>query len=234
MSFSGFESRISKNTPIPGQFFSELLPQIDHLGELKLTLYFIWRLDRLEGTFRYLRRADVIGDTVFMLGMGTSQREQLASVDEALERAVGRGTLLKTQIGVPGDPVPLYFLNSPKGRAALRGLAQGKWSPADLPGVPIGLSRERPNIYRLYEAHIGPLTPMLSESLRDAETEYPAEWIEDAIRLAVENNVRKWRYIEAILKSWQEKGRDDRRDQPDPEKERRKYIEGEFADFIEH
>jgi DnaD/phage-associated family protein len=233
MTFSGFESKVSKNTPLPGQFFSELLPQIDHLGELKLTLYVIWRLDRLEGTFRYVRKTDIAEDTVFMLGLAASKREQENSLDEALERAVGRGTLLRAELALEEGAEYLYFLNSPKGRAAVQGLSQGKWHPKDLPAAPIELSQERPNIYRLYEAHVGPLTPMLAESLRDAEDLYPTEWIEDAIRIAIENNVRKWRYIEAILKSWQEQGRHDQEDRRDSKENYRKYTQGEFADYIE-
>ena len=233
MTFSGFESKVSRNTPMPGQFFSELLPQIDHLGELKLTLYVVWRLDRLEGTFRYVRKTDITADAVFMLGLGISKRDQENSLNDALERATVRGTLLKAEITLEEGPDHLYFLNSPKGRAAIKGLEQGKWHPQNLPAAPIELNQERPNVYRLYEAHIGPLTPMLAESLRDAEDLYPSDWIEDAIRIAIENNVRKWRYIEAILKSWQEQGRHDQKDRRDSEENYRKYTQGEFADYIE-
>ena len=38
MPFAGFPSGKMHLTRIPAQFFSELLPQIDHLGELKVTL----------------------------------------------------------------------------------------------------------------------------------------------------------------------------------------------------
>ena len=74
---------------------------------------------------------------------------------------------------------------------------------------------------------------MITESLKEAEAAYHAEWIEDAIRIAVQKNVRNWRYIDAILRSWQEKGRNEI-DRRDPEKNRRKYIEGDYADFIQH
>ena len=75
---------------------------------------------------------------------------------------------------------------------------------------------------------------MIAETLRDAEETYPASWIEEAIRIAVENNVRNWRYVQAILEDWRTRGRDEREDRGDSEKARRRYIEGEFADFIEH
>jgi DnaD/phage-associated family protein len=97
----------------------------------------------------------------------------------------------------------------------------------------VSLDVERPNIYRLYEENIGPLTPMIADMLREAEQTYRQEWLEEAIRIAVQNNVRRWKYVEAILRSWQEDGRDGA-NRRNPEKDRRKYTEGEFADFIEH
>ena len=235
MAFSGFPTGKVHHTPIPGPFFSELLPEIDHLGELKITLYTFWQLDRREGTLRYLRREDLAGDIRLMCGLGKTSSEAESTLDESLERAKARGTLLRvdmTQDDADGDT--LYFLNSPRGRAAVEGLEQGKWRPEDLPTAPIELNQERPNIFRLYEAHIGPLTPMIADTLRDAEDTYPADWVEEATRIAVENNIRRWRYVEAILRSWQEEGLDERKDRPNSQKDRQKYVEGEFAEFVKH
>jgi len=53
------------------------------------------------------------------------------------------------------------------------------------------------------------LTPLISDELREAETTYPAEWIEDAMRKAVNANARSWRYVDKILRTWKAKGRDD-------------------------
>jgi DnaD/phage-associated family protein len=97
----------------------------------------------------------------------------------------------------------------------------------------VTLGQEQPNIFRLYEENIGPLTPMIAEALREAESTYPAQWVEEAFRIAVENNVRRWRYVEAILRSWQEEGRNDQ-DRRYSERDRRRYVEGQFSDFIEH
>ena len=225
MSFSGFD-RPSDLTPMPEQFITELLAEIDDLGEFKLLLYIFWRLDRQERPYPFVRRSEVAADEGFTRGLGPDAGSVL---DGAFARAVDHGALLVAEAA----PEPLYLLNTPKGQAALRGLAGGKWDPDALSSEPVTLGRARPNIFELYEKNIGPLTPMLAESLRDAEVEYPYEWIEDAVRIALENNVRKWRYVEAILKSWQEKGRDDGKDQQGTEKDRRKYVEGEFSDFIE-
>jgi len=96
---------------------------------------------------------------------------------------------------------------------------------------PVKLQPERPNIYALYEQNIGPLTPILSETLQEAEKNYPLDWIEDAIRIAVVKNVRTWRYIEAILRSWKEKGRDGT-DRKTTEENRKRDSEGKFGDYV--
>lgn len=232
--FSGFPEGSGPFTNLPSQFFQELLPRIDHLGELKLTLYVFWRLDQTEDAFRYLRRADILDDDGFMQGLGDSPMDAQAALDEALKRCVQRGTLLSASLDLEMGEENLYFLNTPKGRAALDAIARGEWRHTGDVHAPVGVSPARPNIFRLYEENIGPLTPMIAEQLRDAEQAYPAQWIEDALRIAVENNARRWSYVEAILKRWQEGGRDDRKDRRDTEKDRRRFVEGEFSEFIEH
>jgi DNA replication protein len=225
--FIGFPSGKVRMTPIPAQFFSELLPVIDHLGELQVTLYAFWYLDRLEAPVRYMTQDSFLEEEELVKLLGED------GLADALERAVLRGTLLRVLVKVGARQAPVYFLNTPRGRAAVQAIQKGEWRPEFEEQPPMVLEVERPNIFRLYEENIGPLTPMISEMLRDAEQTYHQDWIEDAIRIAVKNNVRNWRYIEAILRSWQEEGRDGT-NRRDSEKDRRRYIEGEFADFIEH
>lgn len=66
---------------------------------------------------------------------------------------------------------------------------------------------ERPNIFTLYEQNIGLLSPIIADQLKDAADQYPAEWIEEAFRGAVEQNKRKWSYVRAILRRWETEGR---------------------------
>jgi len=73
-----------------------------------------------------------------------------------------------------------------------------------------------PNIFRLYENEIGLLTPMIADSLKDAEQDYPADWIADAIRIAGAQNKRSWAYCEAILKRWKVEGRGDSKEKRAP------------------
>jgi DnaD/phage-associated family protein len=62
-------------------------------------------------------------------------------------------------------------------------------------------------VVRAYESHIGIITPHIKELLVAAVEEYPLDWILEAINIAVENNVLKWRYAGAILESWRVKGK---------------------------
>lgn len=236
--FSGFEGK-ARLTPIPAQFFRELLPAIDHLGELKVTLYAFWKLDRKEGDVRYLRRQDFSEDALFMQGLADRSDQCQMVLDEALRRAVERGTLLMVEL--PPQPgaasEQFYFLNSPRGRAAVQAVRTGKWRPqtGEQPGGAAfpTLDQERPNIFRLYEENIGPLTPLIADLLREAEAAYPEIWIEEAVKIAVQRNARNWRFIEAVLKRWKEQGRNEQ-DRRDTEKDGKWYLEDDYAQYTEH
>ncbi|RLC89992.1 MAG: primosomal replication protein N [Chloroflexi bacterium] len=220
--FSGFPSGKVGSASIPEQVFTEIVPIVDDLAELKLTLHVLWRLGQQRGKVRYLRRADVSSDRVLLSGLGRAPAEALSG---ALERAVERGTLLQVETTIAGASETVYFANTPKGRAAVKAIERGGW-PDELE------SAARPNVFALYEANVGLLTPLIADELREAEQEYPAEWIEDAFREAVSLNKRSWKYIRAILERWRTEGRDDGR--RTPEASRRRYIEGKYGDYIEH
>jgi DNA replication protein len=231
--FAGFPPGKNHLTRVPSTFFSQLLARINHLAELKVVLYAFWFLDRLEGNIRYITWQDFAADQDFMKGLG-EEDQAIKELADGLRLAVEERIFLSIEREEGKMEAALFFLNTPRGRAAVESYQEGTWSPPENNNrQEIRLNQERPNIFRLYEENIGPLTPLISDALKDAENTYPYEWIEDAFRLAVENNVRRWRYLEAILKSWQEKGRNDS-NRRDTQEDRRRYIEGEFADFINH
>lgn len=233
MSFNGFPPGKIATTRIPSLFFKELLPQIDDLDELKVTLYALWQITRMEGEIRYLKEEDFLGDPIFMKGMGATAPEGQRAVQAGLERALNRGTLLKASLPEGEKELDLYFFNSPRGQAAVQSVEDGSWRPSDGdPPAPV-LSQEGSNIFQLYEENIGPLTPLIADTLREAENNYPENWIREAIEIAVHNNVRKWKYIEAILSSWQDGGRDERQARGYSKKDRQAYLEDQFAKFFE-
>lgn len=230
--FSGFPSGKTQLTALPAAFFHELLPQIDNLAELKIILYAFWFLNQQQGNARYITLQDFLQDQRLLLGLAGDYSAAQAILKTALDQAVERGVFLKAQLNDEVDAPQFYFLNTAQGRAALKALKAGHWSPDPSSHAVPALDLEHPTIYRLYEENIGPLTPLIADTLRDAEQSYPTEWIQEALQIAVENNVRRWRYIETILKSWQENGRHGTNRQS-LEKNRDYYLKGDSANFIE-
>jgi DNA replication protein len=228
--FPGFPNGRLRFTAVPNVFFSELLAAIDNLAELKLTLHFIWRLQRLDRKPRYLALSELQADGALLGSLdpqGTRPHEVLA---EALARAVNRGTLLRLEDVETGEA--WFFLNSEQGR---QGFEQAQRGEVGLTGAAPGgeprLAVERPNIYQLYEQNIGMLQPLIADQLRDAETTYPEEWIEEAFRIAVEQNVRNWAYVRKILERWSREGKDGG---PRLDGDRTRYIKGKYGRYVKH
>jgi len=213
--FNGF-TESETFSAIPDVIFHRLLKQIEDVAELKVTLYLIWRIEHMQGPFRALSKMDF---NVKELGLAADE------VASGLEKSVKRGTLLRVQRGAA-----VYFLlNSPRGRAGAEALESGQWDPQTGVTAP---PPERPNIFRVYEENIGPLTPLIADALKDAEEFYSPEWIVDAIELAVKNNKRSWKYCEAILKRWKEEGRAEKQDRRDAEKFSRDDIQKSVDEFF--
>ena len=217
--FAGFPDGKMRSVPMPEPFFTELLPLIDHLGELKVTLYAVWCLSLKPGTYRFVQRSDFAEDDLFMAGLSASPRQSEEALDDALERAEARGTLIRVVIEDAQAERHLYFMNSARGREAVEKLTRGEWRPEAFDGAVFRLSQMRSNVFTLYEQNIGALTPMISEELRDMAETYPAQWIEDAIRVAVKNNVRRLKYILAVLERMRSEGRyeQENRDTTEPD-----------------
>lgn len=195
--FRGFPAGAVRVTPVPDLFFSELLAAIDDLGELKVTLALVWRLAR-QAPPACLSRAELAGAA----GLDA------AAVDAALARAAARGTVLALGARNPhGESERFYFLNDARGRRDIQQVRRGTLrlkrgaAPHEPPSAP------KPNVFALYEQHIGMLTPLMAETLQEVAPQYPEAWIAEAFAQAVRYNKRSWRYVEAILKRWQSDGR---------------------------
>lgn len=227
--FSGFPEGKVPTVSLPEPLFSQLVPLIDDLDELKVTLLVLWRLSNMKSIAApWMTSVDLRTDPILRSALAPEVDSNFAQALEcALAKAVTRGTLLTHTWELADKTIETrYFANSPRGRATVAAMRRGE-APDRF------VVEERPNIFTLYEQNIGPLTALISEDLVDAETEFPAAWIEDAFHEAVKSNKRNWKYIYAILSRWQKEGRDevDRRDR---ETDPRRYTEGKFGHLINH
>ncbi len=229
--FSGFPAGELRFTSVPDLFFARLLPQIDSLVELKVTLHFIWVHYRQAR--QAISKADLLADETLVKSLVEIDEDVERALDQGLGRAVERGTLLYAVVEDEAGRHELYFLNSERGRQAQAKFESGEMGVVAMSGVELPFPVKRPNIFELYEANIGLLSPILADELKDAEATYPREWIEDAFKIAVENNVRKWSYIRAVLERMATSGRDDGKKQKDSASASW-YTDEEFKNLIQH
>ena len=199
--FGGFATGGAATT-LPAQLFVEVLPEIEDEAELRVTLHALYAVQRRRGQLRAVRGRDLAMEAPLVRSL-----ERLGGVDAlapALGRAVQRGTLL----GCPlDDGDTLYFVNNEGGRRNLLRVQSGSLAVPDAAplAAPV-VRRDRPA--EVYEQEIGTLTPSVAEALAEAVERYPEQWIVDALREAAKANARSWRYADAILRRWDEEGRE--------------------------
>jgi len=210
--FVGFPAGTVKCTPLPNLFFSAILPQVENLSELKVTLHIFWLLHQKKGFPRYVTLSELREDGILTSGLKRTGQPAADALREGLELAVQRQTLLHLSAEICGTQEDMYFLNTDKGRQLVSKLRSGEVDIGQVvhPPVDTVVARmDRPNIFVLYEQNIGLLTPIIADELREAEKTYPPDWIEDAFKQAVAYNKRSWKYIQRILERWAMEGKSD-------------------------
>ena len=194
--------------PVPDSFFTQTMPKIQDLAELKVVLYVAYLILRKQAH----PHPDIIGVTYQELKAESSRLSAELGEEtlrQALNSAVEHGTLLHSTLNINGMLEDVYSLTVD--------------------------SRQPPtiNIFALYEQNIGMITPMIAEELKEAEKIYPPQWIEEAFKEAVTLNKRSWKYIARILERWASEGKDSgeyrrdiKKDGPD------KYIKGRYGHLV--
>ncbi len=229
MPFNGFTT--DKLVGLPPELFSEILPLISLPSELKVTLHVFYRLSRQSGPApRRVSWDELADDRMLRRGLRSVSRlrppEELLA--EGLEAAVGRTTLLHVVVPDDGRAVNWYVVNTATNRLWADQI--GRAGAALAPNTP--LPDDQPRLITLYEQNIGLITPLLLDELREAEEQYPAQWIEDAIREAVRSNARSWRYIRKILERWAANGREHAQDRSERFSDLQKYKNSKYGDLF--
>jgi len=194
--------------PVPDSLFTQALPKIQDLTELKVVLYVAYLTTRKP----VHPHADAIGVTYKELKAEScrlSAKLGEETLRQALDLAVEHGALLHSTLNINGMFEDVYTLTIDSRQ------------PTTI------------NIFALYEQNIGMITPMIAEELKEAEKLYPLQWIEEAFKEAVTLNKRSWRYIARILERWASEGKDSgeykrdlKKDGPD------KYIKGRYGHLV--
>lgn len=219
--FGGFHEGQLELVRVPEVFFTELMPLVSSLNPLRLLLYLFWHFEQQEGEVRYVLYQDLASDPT-LLDMTSGE----AGLQQALQELISLQAVLEARPVEEGQVH--YFINSPQGREAVKAIRNSQWQRNIQTRTAIQMTDERPNIFELYEQNIGVITPMMAEILKEDEQAYPDEWIEEAIRIAVNRNARNWKYVQAILERWQKEGRGNeqyrRDDSQDPDSYRESWL----------
>jgi len=231
---TGFPAKM-EFTPIPNFFFSAILPQINDISEIKTTLHVLAALYRKRGYPRFVTYGELLGDASLMSNLRGGAKSPDEVLRKALEMATQRGTIIHMVLDRDGASEDVYFLNTESDRRIVAKIQSGELRLSGLKAVGQTYAEveEQPDIFTLYEQNIGMLTPRIAEQLVDAEKVYPESWIRDAIKEAINQNVRKWSYISAILERWSAEGKSDgtyqRYSKTDPDK----YVKGKYGHMVQ-
>src|SRR5438105_8133169 len=182
-------SGTSGEIALPAELLMEVWPHVHDLQELKLAMA-IAVLASLDGTASVsLDRLQSFELTRQALAAESPEPFEIR-LARTLARAVANGIILRLAIRIGGRRQELYLSATNDNRRHLAELRAGDESVLEAVGIPIeaDVTLYRANVFALYEQHIGPLTPLLADQLRDAERLYPRRWLEEAIALAADGN----------------------------------------------
>jgi DnaD/phage-associated family protein len=190
--------------PVPDSFFTQAVPKIQDLAELKVVLYVAYLILRKQDHPQFVTYKELKAESCRL-----SAELGEETLRQALNSAVEHGTLLHSTLNINGMLEDVYSLT-----------VDSRQPPTI-------------NIFALYEQNIGMITPMIAEELKEAEKIYPPQWIEEAFKEAVTLNKRSWRYIARILERWASEGKDSGEYKRDIKKNGPdKYIKGRYGHLV--
>jgi DNA replication protein len=230
--FEGFPARMTY-AAVPEPFFSQVMPYITDVAELKVTLIFFRSLSHKRGSPRFVSESELRADPDVVKALG--EQDIQALLRTALDLAVERGTILKITVDNGSASDDLYFLNTGADRQAVDRIRQGEFK---LPGLnvrplqPVSIEN-RNDVYTSYEQNIGLISPLIADELRDAVAVYPESWIHEAIKEAANHNKRSWSYISAILERWSSEGKTGGTHRGNTAADPDKYIKGKYGHMVQ-
>ena len=138
--FAGFPSGKNPYVPVPEVFFTVLLPEIEDMAELKVTLHLFWLLAQKKGDPRCVSDRELLADMVLLRSL--KRKGDPRPVEErlrhGLEQAVARGSILRIYLKLLSETsdeeelVGWYFFNTARSRKIVNELQGGELVPASL------------------------------------------------------------------------------------------------------
>ena len=161
--FAGFPSGKNPYVPVPEVFFTVLLPEIEDIAELKVSLHLFWLLAQKRGDPRCVSDRELLADTVLLRSL--KRKGDPRPVEErlrhGLDQAVARGSILRIYLKLLSETndeeelVGWYFFNTARSRKIVSELQGGELVPVSLLATQDGASVEQALAYE----EIGPGEP---------------------------------------------------------------------------
>ncbi len=214
-------------TRVPNAILGELIAEIKDADLICLILRAIWMLERQRGYPKSIDFDRLRNDRVLALRF-----EKSADFDAALRSCVELGVFAVAREQHP-HTIMLNTVSARRHDQSAKTVSKpddsvGGWEnkatfAEDLP---------TDDAFRAYEENIGILSPIIRENITAALQDFTDEDISQAIRIAVENEVRSWSFVAGILRRWARDGvpHDTREQSTDetrriPEDQLRKYLD---------
>jgi DNA replication protein len=148
--FAGFPSGKNPYVPVPEVFFTVLLPEIEDMAELKVSLHLFWLLAQKKGDPRCVSDRELLADMVLLRSL--KRKGDPRPVEErlrhGLEQAVARGSILRIYLKLLSEAsneeelVGWYFFNTARSRKIVNELQGGELVPVSLLTAPDGSAEQ--------------------------------------------------------------------------------------------
>ena len=157
--FTGFPG-IGKGTVVPNLFFSSVLPRLETPGALLAFLWVARLTQEKRGHERFVTAAEIWGQPDARKSFETLAGGQ-QGLDTGLAACLQVRALLALSLKAAAVNEDVYFTNDPISRRTIARARAGELSlKLESIVVPLEPAEKRPGIFRLYEEHIGTITPL--------------------------------------------------------------------------
>ncbi len=202
MRSEGFSDK-TKYLGLPVTIFSEIIEKIENITDFKILLRLIYLTQTKKGKFQFCTIDELLADRILMRTLQKTypQSDKKEIIEKSFNQLIKLELIIK--ISQKSDDEKAYFLNTKFNRSVVNKFSNHSMEKLD----PWEGDEFVSNIFALYEQNISTLTPIIAEKLREAEENYPPDWIHEAFTEAVKNNKRNWAYISSILTKWNIQGK---------------------------